>query len=242
MSIYEVNKGDSLYQIVKNEFGLKNKTDIMNKVNSIIKDNGIKNANLIRPGQKLNLGEELSLKSVTVEHLESGKTEVLKDKTGNTNYYRAGSVFGDIASKPQEYNQPFVESELNKITQATPEVEKVVVNIQGYFTTKTARDAQAYDIAAKPSGVGGFKDMKDSDAYKLFLEVNADDFELLETEYNHKKEVKAYLDNKKSDGKVTVFSSEIINNKEYLAMRDKDGVIHYFDKENGLNEVKLENE
>lgn len=241
MSNYEVKAGDNLYKIVQREYGLKNKTEIMNKVNSIIKDNNIKNPNVIKIGQKLNLGEELSLKSVSVTNNESEQNIVLKDNTGNTNYYRANSVFGDIATKKDEYkDQEFKESELKKITQATEEVEDVVVDVKAQFTSGTARDLQAFDIAAKPAGVGGFKGMNNTEAYDLFLKVNADDFTVRETEYKGQKESKAYLDTSKSDGKIKVFSSEMINNKEYLAMWDNDGEIHYFDKEDGLKEVKPE--
>lgn len=241
MSNYEVKAGDNLYNIVKREYGLKNNTEIMNKVNSIIKDNNIKNPNIIKVGQKLNLSEELSLKSVTVTNNESDNNTVLKDTTGNTNYYRANSVFGDIATKKEEYKeQEFKESELKKITQSTEEVEDVVVEVKAQFTSDTARDLQAFDIAAKPAGVGGFKEMNNTEAYNLFLKVNADDFTIRETEYKGKKEAKMYFDTSKSDGKVKVFSSELVNGKEYLAMRDADGNVHYFDKENGLNEVNPE--
>lgn len=235
---YEVKRGDNLYNIVKNQYGLTNKTDIMNKVNEIIKNNKIKNGNLIFAGQKLELNEGLNLNSVSIMNPDNGEITNLKDTTENKNYYRANSVFGDIASKPEEYKeQEFEESKLKQITQSTPEVEDVTVDVKAYFTSETARDLQAYDIAAKPAGVGGFKDMNNTDAYKLFLEVNADDFTMHETEFKGNKETKYYLDKTKSDGKVTVFSSELIDGKEYLTMRDKQGNIHYFDKENGLKET-----
>jgi hypothetical protein len=242
MGKYEIKSGDNLYKIIAQQYGLKNKTDIMNKVQQVVKDNEIKNPNKIFAGQELELKEELKLKDVTIFNSETNQTTRLKDTTGNTNYYRANSVFGDIATKPQEYNQEFVESNLKKVTQATPEVEDVTVDVKGFFTSKTARDEQAYDIAGKPAGVGGFSGMKDSDAYKLFLKVNADDFTARETEYKGQKETKEYFDPSKSDGKIKVFSSEIIDGKEYLALKDNDGKVHYFDMENKLSEVNLNQE
>jgi len=241
MGNYEIRKGDNLYNIVKNEYKLTNKTDIMNQVYAVAKQNGIKNINLIHIGKNINLPEGLKLNSVSIMNTEQGTTQVLKDKTGNTNYYRANTVFGDIASKPEDYpDQNRVQSELKAITQATPEVEDVEINVRGLFTSETARDAQAYDIAAKPAGVGGFKEMNGTDAYKLFLKVNSDDFTVRESEYKGKVESKAYLDVTKSDGKITVFSSELVNGKEYLTMKDKDGNVHYFDKENNLSETKFD--
>jgi len=183
----------------------------------------------------------LRLNFVKINNPLNGDSSMLKDATGNNNYYRANSVFGDIATKSDEYNQPYVKSKLKEITQSTTEVENVEVDINANFSSRTARDLQAYDIAAKPAGVGGFKDMNGTDAYKFFLEVNADDFTEIETEYKGQKEIKAFLDTGKTDGKIKVFSSEIINGKEYLAMRDKEGVVHYFDVENGLKEVTIDN-
>ncbi len=242
MGEYEVKKGDNLYNIAKNQYKLNDKKQIMNKVNDIAKKNNLKNANLIFSGQKLDLSEELKLNSVSLTNPETKETKTLKDNTGNTNYYRANSVFGDIATKPDEYkDQTFEESNLRKLTQSTKEVEDVVVDVSPEFTSDTARDLQAYDIAAKPAGVGGFKDMNNSDAFKMFLRVNAGDFTVRETEYKGKKESKAYLDREKTDGKITTFSSEMVNNKEYLAMRDENGKVHYFDKENGLKEEHFDN-
>lgn len=241
MGNYEVKSGDNLYNIAKKQYKLKDKTAIMNKINEIAKDNNIKNPNLIFAGQSLELKEELKLNSVSIMNPTSKDVVNLKDETGNTSYYRANSVFGDIATKPEEYkDQKFQESRLNKITQSTPEVEDVVIDVGAEFTSDTARDMQAYDIAAKPAGVGGFKGMNNSDAYNLFLRVNADDFTMQETEYKGQKEVKAYLDREKTDGKITVFSSELVNGKEYLTMRDNEGVVHYFDKENNLKEETFE--
>lgn len=185
--------------------------------------------------------EELKLNSVSIMNAEKNTHVVLKDETGNTNYYRANTIFGDIATKQKEYpEQNYTLSRLKALTQATPEVEDVEVNVESNFSSEIARDTQAYDIAAKPAGVGGFKDMNGTDAYKLFLEVNADDFTVHETEYKGKPERKAYFDSSKSDGKITVFSSELVNGKEYLTMRDKNGTVHYFDPEKNLSEAKFE--
>lgn len=242
MSNYEVKRGDNLYNIVKKQYKLNDAKTIMAKVREIAKENNLKNINIIQIGRNLNLSETLKLDSVSIINREQNTSQVLRDETGNQNYYRANSVFGDIATKQDEYDQPYQESELKKITQATEEVEDVVVKVNPEFTSDTARDLQAYDIAAKPAGVGGFKDMNNTDAYKLFLEINADDFTIRETEYKGNKESKAYFDASKSDGEIRVFSSELINGKEYLAMRDNDNNIHYFDNKNGLSEVKFDNE
>lgn len=235
MGDYTVKQGDNLYNIIKNQYGLDKPADIMKMSYKIAEENKLKNMNIIHPEQELKLPEQLSLNSVSIMNPQTGHTTELNDSTGNTNFYRANTVFGDIATKP-EYNQEFVPSSLKQITQSTQEVENVTINVTPEFTSDTNRDLQAYDIAAKPAGVGGFKEMNNTDAYKMFLEVNSDDFTLRETEYKGKKETKAYLDRTKSDGQITVFSSELINGKEYLAMRDNDGVVHYFDKENGLKE------
>lgn len=191
---------------------------------------------------------ELLLKTVEIKNKKQKKTTELKyyEKKGNSykpikkNYYRANLVFGDIASKKEEYpDQTYQFSALKAITKSTKEVEDVIIKIESTLGEKD-RDAQAYDIAAKVAGVGGFKIMNGSDAYKMFLEVNADDFIAREVEFKGKTETKHFLDSKKSDGKITVFSSEIINNKEFLAIRDKKGVVHYYDMENGLKEEKLD--
>ena len=180
----------------------------------------------------------LELNSVSI--IGAKGTVVLKDETGNKNYYRANSIFGDIATKKEKYpDQEFKESELKKITQATDEVEDVMLNVKGSFASETARDAQGYDIAAKVAGVGGFSQMNGSDAYSMFLKLNKDDFTMRETEYKGKKEVKAYYDQVKSDGVIKGFGSEIINGKEYLTLKDDSGKVHYFDMENKLEEVEL---
>jgi hypothetical protein len=240
MTEYEIKSRDNLYKIVAREFSLHKKSDIMNMVKKVTKDNNIKNPNKIYAGQKINLKDEVRLNSVSVFNPETNQETKLKDTTGNSNYYRTNCIFGDIATKPDEYEgQNYTPSNLREITQATPEVEDVTIDIKGFFTSETARDAQAYDIAAKPAGVGGYSGMNGTDAYNLFLQVNADDFTTRESEYKGKVETKAYLDPSKSDGKIKVFSSEIIDGKEYLALRDNDGAVHYFDKENKLNEVHI---
>jgi hypothetical protein len=43
----------------------------------------------------------------------------------------------------------------------------------------------------------------------------------------------------KSDGSITVFGSEIVDGKEYLTLRDKEGKVHYFDMKDGLKESDL---
>lgn len=236
MAIYSVNNGDNLWTIVKKQYGYTSATEIHNKINEIAKKNNIKNTNLIFANQKLELPEELKLKSVSII-TPNGEATTMEDNTGNTNYYRATSIFGDIATKKAEYPADFTKSELKLTTQGTKEVETVIAEVDADLTI-TSRDGQAYDIAAKAAGVGGFKDMKGTDAYKFFLEINKDDFTTRETMYKGQIEEKEFFDASKSDGKITLFSSEIINGKEYLAMRDKEGKVHYFDLENKLTEDK----
>ncbi len=50
---YEVQSGDCLWNIVKNEYGLNNSTEISNKIYEIAKDNNISNINLIYAGSTL---------------------------------------------------------------------------------------------------------------------------------------------------------------------------------------------
>ena len=111
-----VNPGDSLIKIVKREYGLTNNTDVMNAVNLIKKENNLKNVNLITVGQELKLPEQLRLNNVTI--FGENNEEVLKPN--QKNYYRANDVFGDTATKKQEFpNEGFVESALNLKTKAT---------------------------------------------------------------------------------------------------------------------------
>lgn len=239
-----VNSGDTLIKIVKREYGLQNDTDIMNTVNLIKQKNNLKNVNIIKVGQKLELPEQLRLNNVTV--FGENETESLKPK--QKNYYRANDIFGDTATKKNEYpNQGFVESAINLKTKSTEYVENVVTNVRGFFTNTTSRDAKMADIFAKQIGTwekagetkgGGFA-LEQTDAYKFALSVNNDDFTMRETEYKGKKETHAYFDNTKSDNNITLFSTEEINGKEYIAMRDKENKIHYFDKSNNLSEVEL---
>jgi len=251
MSNYEVKLGDNLYSIVKSQYGLKNRQDILAKIKDVASANNLKNENLLFAGQKLNLPEQLRLNEVSIMTPDNNTKTVLRNNVGDNNYFEHGSetrtitMFGDIASKPEQYkNNKSAKSRLENATKATKNVvENVVADVDAFFTTDTARDLQAYDIAAKAARVGGFKDMYDSgklsDAYKLFLEMNADDFTSRETEYKGKTERKEYLDSQKSDGKINLFALEERNGKTYLAMRDKDGVVHYFDPKNNCSEVNF---
>lgn len=239
---FTVNSGDTLTKIVKREYGLTNNTDIMNIINLIKKENNLKNINLITVGQELKLPEQLRLNNVTI--FGENNEEVLK--SNQRNYYRANDVFGDTATKKQEFpNQGFVESALNLKTKATEYVENVVVNVKGFFTNETSRDAKMADIFAKQIGTwtkdgetvgGGFK-LEQTDAYKYALSMNEGDYTIRETEYKGKKETHAYFDNTKSDNNITLFATEEVNGKEYIAMRDKENKVHYFDKSNNLKEV-----
>lgn len=240
-----VNKGDTLIKIVKKEYGLSNNTDIMNVVNLIKSKNNLKNVNIIKVGQELELPEQLRLNNVTIFG-ENNETSVLKSK--EKNYYRANEVFGDTATKKNEYhNQGFIESALNLKTKATEYVENVVANVRGLFANGTARDAKMADIFAKQIGtwtngektVGGGFALEQTNAYRFALAMNSDDYTMKETEYKGKKETHAYFDNTKSDNKINLFTTEEINGKEYLAMRDADGNVHYFDKADNLKEVQI---
>ena len=240
-----VNSGDTLTKIVKREYGLTNNTDIMNTIKLIKKENNLKNINLITVGQELKLPEELRLNNVTI--FGENNEEVLKPN--QRNYYRANDVFGDTATKKQEFpNQGFVESALNLKTKATEYVENVVVNVKGFFTNETSRDAKMADIFAKQIGTwtkdgetvgGGFK-LEQTDAYKFALSMNEGDYTIRETEYKGKKETHAYFDNTNSDNNVTLFATEEVNGKEYIAMRDKENKVHYFDKSDNLKEVNFD--
>ena len=153
----------------------------------------------------------------------------------NKDYYRHW-FFGDIASKSDVYPNKKQPSQLKPKTQETVNyVEDVYVEVSANESTpKNDRDLQAYDIAAKPAGVGGFSVMKGSDAYKVFLEVNADDFTVHQNKYG---EDVSYYDEAKSDGRLKVFSSELVDGKEYLAIRDNAGMVRYFDPADGLKEA-----
>lgn len=245
-----VVKGDNLVKIVKREYGLTNNTDIMNTVNLIKDANHISNVNVIQVGQELKLPEQLRLNSVSVFNVEDGSSQTLKGDTKN--YYRANNVFGDVATKQDEYpDQKPKPSVLNNITAETKNiVENVVVNIRGLFNNLTSRDAKMADIFAKQVGtwqngdktVSGAYNMEKTDAYRFALEQNSDDYTLRETEFRGKKEQHAFFDQSKSDGEVTLFSKEEIDGKEYFAMRDKEDNVHYFDVSNNLSEVTFDNQ
>lgn len=198
---------------------------------------------LLKPQNKQDL---LKFKKINV-FTEKGKL-VLKSEMDN--YYRATDVFGDVATKKEEFpDQKFIESKLNETTKETVGfVEKVVVKVKGFFNSETARDAKMADIFAKQIGTwtkdgeivsGGFK-LENTDAYRFALMMNADDYTLRETEYKGNIETHAYFDNSRSDNKITLFSNEVVNGKEYFAMYDKEGRIHYFDKFDNLKEVLID--
>ncbi len=244
-----VAKGDTLYGIIKNKYGLTNNTDIMNTVNLIKDANKLTNVNLIQVGQRLELPEELRLNSVSVFTDNNSCTTL---KGNKKNYYRADNVFGNIGTKTKEFpDQKRIPSALNNMTATTKGiVENVVVNIRGLFNNKTARDAKMADIFAKQIGewqnggetVSGGFNLEKTDAYRFALEQNSNDYTLKETEFRGNKEQHAFFDQSKSDGNVTLFSKEEIDGKEYFAMRDKDKKVHYFDVSNNLSEVTFDNQ
>lgn len=188
---------------------------------------------------------ELQLNNVTI--FGENKTEEVLT-SNNLNYYRANDIFGDTATKKNEYpNDGFVESAVNLKTMATEYVEDVIVNVRGMFNNLTSRDAKMADIFAKQIGtwtngektVGGGFALEQTEAYRFALQVNEDDYEMRETTYKGKKETHAYFDNKKSDNNITLFAAEKVGDREYIAIRDKEGQVHYFDKSDNLKEVQL---
>lgn len=155
-------------------------------------------------------GEELKLNvtSITV----GDKTHNLRPKEGETtNFYRQQDIFTEAKEK----------------TKATPEIEDVEMEIADDGASN--RDLQAYDIAARPYNISGFKVMAGSDMYNKFLELNGDDF--TEGMNDHGEKVMLF-DKTRSDGKVKMFSTEVdADGNEYYAIRDKDGKIFKFDKD-----------
>ena len=142
-----VQRGDNLTKLIKQKYGLTNNTDIMNLANLIKEQNNLKNINLIQVGQELVLPEQLRLNQVSVFNFESNEKETLK--SNQKNYYRANDVFGDVATKKAEFpDQEFVPSAINEKTKSTSFVEDVVVNVRGFFTGQTSRDAKMADIFA----------------------------------------------------------------------------------------------
>lgn len=141
-----------------------------------------------------------------------GSAEALRPAEGETtNFYRQQDIFTKAKEK----------------TMATPEVEDVTMDLTDDGASK--RDLQAYDIAARPYHISGFKVMAGSDMYKKFLELNDDDFTL---GMNDRGESFMYFDQTKSDGKIKMFSTELdADGNEYYAIRDKDGNIYKFDKD-----------
>ncbi len=155
-------------------------------------------------------GDELKLNVTNISI--GGSTEYLRPAEGETtNFYRQQDIFTKAKEK----------------TMATPEIEDVTMDITDDGTSK--RDLQAYDIVARPYNISGFKVMAGSDMYNKFLELNGDDFTL---GMNDRGEQVMLFDKTKSDGKIKMFSTELdADGNEYYAIRDKDGVIHKFDKD-----------
>ena len=155
-------------------------------------------------------GDELKLNVTNISI--GGSTESLRPAEGETtNFYRQQDIFTKAKEK----------------TMATPEVEDVTMEVTDDGASK--RDLQAYDIAARPYNISGFKVMAGSDMYNKFLEINGDDFTL---GINDRGEQVMLFDKAKSDGKIKMFSVEKDENgNEYYAIRDNDGVVHKFDKD-----------
>ena len=147
-------------------------------------------------------GDELKLNVTNISI--GGSTEYLRPAEGETtNFYRQQDVFTQAKEK----------------TVATSEVEDVTMDVTDDGASK--RDLQAYDIAARPYNISGFKVMAGSDMYNKFLELNGDDFTL---GMNDRGEQVMLFDKTKSDGKIKMFSTELdADGNEYYAIRDKDG-------------------
>jgi len=171
---------------------------------------------------------KLELTKVVVK-LSKNETIFKPKSEEDNNYYRSDRILGNIGNKDRNINT--VDSEVKVLTQSTEEVEDVYAEISD--SDASTKDLQGFDIAAKSFGCSGFKQMKDSEAYKAFLDANSDDFSLNQV----KDSEVALFDKTKSDGKVRLFTSEIVDGKEVLAIRDKENNIHYFDKET-RNEIK----
>ena len=144
---------------------------------------------------------ELSLGAYTL----SGDVQYSPDGTSGTNYFRQQDIFTKAKEK----------------TTSTKEIEDVTVELTDNNADK--RDLQAYDIAARPFNISGFKVMKDSPMYKKFIEINGDDFTI---GLNNKGEQVMLFDKTKSDGKVKMFSAEETEDKRvYYAIKDENGNI-----------------
>lgn len=78
---YSVKSGDCLWNIVKENYGLKSNTDIAKKVDKIAKKNDIKNANSIFEGQKIELyGLDDDGNKISKKKKENNATDAASDK------------------------------------------------------------------------------------------------------------------------------------------------------------------
>jgi len=75
---YSVKKGDNLWTIIKNQYGLTNSKDIANKVNEVAKANNISNPNSIFAGEKINMADLLPEVVITAAAPNNKKTDVTK--------------------------------------------------------------------------------------------------------------------------------------------------------------------
>ena len=141
--------------------------------------------------------------------------------------------FGSNELRPQEsetanfFRQQPIFDEAKKITKSTEEIEDVTMEVED--DGASLRDKQAYDIAARPYNISGFKVMAGSDMYKTFLAINGDDFK---EGMNDSGEMVMLFNSDKSDRQLRMFSTELdTNGDEYYAIRDNDGVVHKFNKD-----------
>lgn len=141
--------------------------------------------------------------------------------------------FGSEELRPKEsetanfFRQQPIFDEAKNVTKRTTEIEDVTMEVED--DGASLRDRQAYDIAARPYNISGFKVMAGSEMYNTFLDINGDDF----TEgINDRGEMVMLFDSNKSDKQLRMFSTELdANGDEYYAIRDNDGVVHKFNKD-----------
>ncbi len=134
--------------------------------------------------------------------------ETLKPEESTANFYRQQDVF--TLAKETTLNTPYID------------------DVYAYVEDNNAstRDKQGFDIAARPYNISGFKVMKDSDMFKIFTQINGDDFS--EGINDHGERV-ILFDQNKSDGKIKMFSTEQDNEgKIYYAIKDADGKTYKF--------------
>ena len=155
-----------------------------------------------------------SKKELSLANYQVGKENHKPEKDATTNFFRQQPIFTQAKEK----------------TLATPEIDEVYAFINDDDATK--RDLQAFDIAARPYNISGFKVMKNSDMFRIFSQINAGDFS---EGVNDRGEPVLLFDNNKSDGKIKMFSTEKDNEGNiYYAIKDSDGKTYKFTEDGKL--------